>query len=202
MDSVECAKVAEYMLYKGMVISILRLNKSGLPLSWLSREEAATLYVKEQVVWSLGDEQFRLHGGINRCGERSYLDVAPIIACDGSVRSHPFAPTLSNRFLFRRDGHRCMYCGFEFSDSQLTRDHIIPKVQGGADCWNNVVAACQRCNHHKGGRTPEEASMELLAVPFEPNLFEFMYLANRQILGDQMEYLQSRFSGQRIWEAA
>ncbi len=95
-----------------------------------------------------------------------------------------------------------MYCGFAFNDYELTRDHIIPRVQGGADIWTNVVAACRRCNHRKGGHTPEQADMELLAIPFEPNLFEYMYLANRQILGDQMEYLQARFSGQRDWQAA
>lgn len=65
----------------------------------------------------------------------------------------------------------------------------------------NVVSACQRCNHFKGGRTPEQAGMELLAIPFEPNIFEFMYLANRKILGDQMAYLSSRFSGKRTWQA-
>ncbi len=183
-------------------IRILRLNKSGLPLAWLSREEAATLYVKDQVLWSLGVEQFRLHGGINRAGQRSILDLAPIIACEGDSKTRAFVPALSNRYLFRRDGHRCMYCGFQFHDAELTRDHIVPKVQGGIDGWSNVVAACQRCNHHKGGRTPEQAGMELLAIPFTPNLFEFMYLANRQIRGDQMEYLQARFSGQRDWQAA
>jgi hypothetical protein len=41
--------------------------------------------------------------------------------------------------------------------------------------------------------------MELLAVPFSPNVFEFMYLANRQILGDQMAFLKARFSGMRHW---
>jgi hypothetical protein len=65
------------------------------------------------------------------------------------------------------------------------------------------VAACQRCNSFKGGRTPEEAGMELLAVPFTPNIYEFMYLSNRQIIGDQMEYLQSRFrDGSRDWQVA
>jgi len=49
---------------------------------------------------------------------------------------------------------------------------------------------------------PEQANMELLAIPFEPNVFEFMYLANRQIRGDQMQYLKARFTGQRCWEAA
>jgi hypothetical protein len=168
----------------------------------LSREEAATLYVKEQVMWSLGEDLMRINGGVNRNGERSYLMLAPIIACAGDAHKHTFTPCLSNRLLFRRDGHLCMYCGHEFEDHELTRDHILPKVQGGNDTWTNVVAACARCNSHKGGRTPEQAGMELLAIPFEPNAFEFMYLANRQIRGDQMEYLKSRFTGQRRWQAA
>ncbi len=64
---------------------ILRLNKSGLPLSWVTQEEAATLYVRGQVIWSLGEQQFRLHGGINAHGQRSVLDLASIIACNGEV---------------------------------------------------------------------------------------------------------------------
>ena len=183
-------------------VRILRLNKSGLPRAWLSREEAVTLYVKNQVVWSLGVAQFVMRGGINREGIRSQVELSPIIACDGSTEKHSFTPALDNRLLFRRDEHHCMYCGYQFRDEDLTRDHIIPRVQGGTDRWSNVVAACARCNHRKGGKTPEEAGMELLAIPFKPNIFEFMYLANRQILGDQMEYLKSRFSGQRQWGAA
>lgn len=181
---------------------ILRLTKSGLPLAWLSREEAVTLYVKGQVIWSIGDEPTRIYGGINGKGERSCVSLSSIIACDGDVVSKQFVPSLTNRLLFRRDGHRCMYCGFEFDDYALTRDHIKPKVQGGKDIWTNVIASCVRCNHRKGGRTPEQARMQLLAIPFEPNVFEFMYLANRHIRGDQMQYLQARFTGQRCWKAA
>lgn len=188
------------MMYRGR---ILKLNNSGLPRSWVSREEAATLYVKEHVLWSVGVDVLRINGGINRYGKRSFLMLAPIIACEGDVGKKCFTPALSNRLLFRRDGHRCMYCGLECDDNSLTRDHIVPSVQRGLDCWTNVVAACARCNHRQtGGRTPEQAGMELLAIPFEPNVFEFMYLANRQIRGDQMAYLQARFTGQRCWEAA
>ncbi|WP_353738380.1 HNH endonuclease [Porticoccus sp. W117] len=182
--------------------SILRLNKTGLPQSWVTPEEAVVLYVKEQVLWSLGEDHYRINGGINSHGERSSLLLAPIIACEGDIGKRAFIPALSNRLLFRRDGHRCMYCGQQFDDRVLTRDHIVPRVQGGPDVWVNVVAACARCNSHKGGRTPEQAGMELLAIPFEPNVFEFMYLANRRIRGDQMEYLQARFTGQRCWQAA
>lgn len=183
----------------GSKVRILRLNKVGLPVAWLSREQAATLYVRGQIIWSLGEQQFRMLGGVNHLGKQSYLDLAPIIACEGDPSVMQATPSLSNRYLFRRDGHRCMYCGGRFTDAELTRDHIIPKVQGGVDHWNNVVASCRRCNHHKGGHTPEQVGMELLAVPFQPNMFEFMYLANRQIIGDQMDYLAARFSGQRQW---
>ncbi|MCX4029372.1 HNH endonuclease [Spartinivicinus marinus] len=182
------------------MIRVLRLNKSGLPTAWISREEAATLYVKQQVLWSIGEQPLRIVGGINKFGVRSEINMDPIIACMGDHRRQNFVPGLNNALLFRRDDYLCMYCGNVFKETDLTRDHIVPKVQGGKDVWKNVVAACQRCNHHKGGRTPEQAGMELLAVPFEPNVFEFMYLANRQIRGDQMEYLRSRFTGQRCWK--
>ena len=68
-----------------MQVRILKLGKSGLPRAWVSREEAATLYVKEHVLWSLGCDSFLMRGGINRHGERSCLELAPIIACTGDI---------------------------------------------------------------------------------------------------------------------
>ena len=52
-----------------MNAKILRLNKAGIPVSWLTREETATLLVKDLVVWSLGSTVFEMRGGINRSGE-------------------------------------------------------------------------------------------------------------------------------------
>lgn len=182
---------------------VLRLDKTGLPIAWISPEQAATIAVKGQILWSLGDDALVLHGGINRLGEQSVLSLPSILACSGDVEKPKLVPPLSNRTLFRRDDHYCMYCGNQFGDKQLTRDHVLPLSQGGANSWKNVVAACQRCNNHKGGKTPEQAGMELLAVPFTPNIYEFMYLSNRHIIGDQMEYLRTRFRGSsRLWQAA
>lgn len=182
---------------------VLRLNKTGLPVAWITREEAATICVKGQMVWSLGDDAFLMRGGINLSGEQSVLSLPSILACSGEIEKPKLVPALSNRTLFRRDDHFCMYCGNQFTDKQLTRDHVLPVSQGGINQWNNVVAACQRCNNHKGGRTPEQASMKLLAIPFTPNIYEFMYLSNRHIVGDQMDYLSSRFRGnERRWQAA
>jgi len=172
-----------------------------MPRSWVTREEAVTLYVKGQVLWTLGGDPELMRGGLNMSGRQSIVAMDSIIACDGPMYGG-VSPSLSNALLFRRDGHQCMYCGQLFSRVDLTRDHIVPRVQGGQDIWINVVAACRRCNGAKGGRTPEQAGMSLLAIPFEPNVFEFMYLANRHIRGDQMAYLQAHFSTKRCWDAA
>ena len=56
-----------------MNAKILRLNKAGTPVSWLSREETATLLVKDQVIWSLGDTVMEIRGGYNRKGDQSIL---------------------------------------------------------------------------------------------------------------------------------
>lgn len=58
----------------------------------------------------------------------------------------------------------CAYCGGHAE----TVDHIIPRSRGGTLTWDNAVAACQRCNHRKADRTPEEAGMVLRVVPARP----------------------------------
>ena len=42
---------------------------------------------------------------------------------------------------------------------------------------------------------PEEANMQLVALPYAPNNAEYLALINsRRILGDQMEFLRGQFS--------
>ena len=48
-------------------------------------------------------------------------------------------------------------------------DHVVPKHRGGAHAWENLVTACRACNHRKGGRTPQEARMDLLSEPRRPS---------------------------------
>ena len=102
-------------------------------------------------------------------------------------------PPLSNKALFRRDQNLCLYCGVRFPNYQLSRDHVSPVSKGGQDIWANVVTACKRCNNHKASRTPEEAGMQLVAIPFTPTHAEYIYLQGRQILADQMEFLLAHF---------
>lgn len=71
--------------------------------------------------------------------------------------------------VFIRDQHRCQYCGNRFQKSHLTLDHVMPVVQGGGKSWENIVTACKPCNQKKGGRTPNQAKMNLVRTPFRPN---------------------------------
>ena len=176
---------------------ILRLDLAGRPQRWIPWRDAVILGAREMVAWTAGERTFTFHGGINRIsGCRSRVTVNSIIAVRGYARNvgdERLVPPLSNRELFLRDDHLCMYCGREFPGHLLTRDHLVPLSRGGTDCWSNVVAACRGCNHAKGSRTPEEAGMSLLAVPYVPNRAEYLVLSNRRILADQMEFLKKRF---------
>jgi len=176
---------------------ILRLNIAGSPVEWLTWQEATTLYARDLVTWTLGDTIRTVWGGTSRfTGERSTISLQSIIACAGELYSgRPKKAALSNKILFRRDQNLCMYCGKEFADRDLSCDHIIPTSRGGKNSWVNVVAACKRCNHFKQNRTPEEAGMELLALPFEPNSAEYLALVNsKRIRADQMDFLKAQFS--------
>ncbi len=75
---------------------------------------------------------------------------------------------LNRQTVFARDEHRCQYCGRRFPSGQLSLDHVIPRSRGGTHCWENVVCACLGCNVKKGGRTPQEARMKLVARPARP----------------------------------
>ncbi len=137
----------------------------------------------------------QIHGGISRLtGERSTLELHPIIAARGHARSRALdpTPTLSNTALFARDSQLCMYCGQHFSRPHLTRDHVMPVSKGGRDSWENVVTACFQCNSRKANRTPQQAHMPLLAVPYRPSWIEHLILSNRNILSDQMAFLRAQ----------
>ena len=73
---------------------------------------------------------------------------------------------LTRREVFIRDGYVCQYCGLQTRD--LTIDHVMPKSRNGPHTWENLVSACKTCNHRKGGRTAQEARMQLMREPFRP----------------------------------
>jgi len=68
--------------------------------------------------------------------------------------------------LFLRDGFLCQYCG---SKGDLTFDHVVPRASGGVTSWENVVAACSRCNLKKGSQSSRRAGMSLRRAPRQPS---------------------------------
>jgi 5-methylcytosine-specific restriction endonuclease McrA len=178
---------------------VLRTDISGMPLEWVGYQDAVRLYHLEQVAYTCGSLLYRVRGGIcAKTGRRSIIEVNSIIATQGHNRAlskfhDRYVPPLNNPALFKRDSHVCLYCGETFRYRDLSRDHVTPVMLGGKDVWGNVVTACRRCNNHKAGRTPEQAGMQLLAVPFIPTHAEYIYLQGRRVLADQMEFLRAHF---------
>lgn len=177
---------------------ILALDVAGNPHQWISYEDAAYYYTKGLVAWDFGEDSCVLRGGTSSStNQQSKLKLSTIIAIRGRKMRPEMvtkynSPTLTNKSLFQRDRHICGYCGREFGEVDLTRDHIIPSSRNGENIWTNCVTSCKRCNNLKGDRTPSEFGHELLYVPYIPNRAEYLILTNRKILSDQMDFLMSK----------
>ena len=135
------------------------------------------------------------HNGSRR-NRRSRLPQRVASPGNGAMKPSSFAAdgtVMGNARPSSCDRHTCVYCGDGFTPKDLSRDHVVPRAQGGKDVWANVVTACRACNQRKGGCRPEQTrSMQLLFVPYAPCLWEHFILSARGILADQMDFLAAR----------
>lgn len=90
---------------------------------------------------------------------------------------HPRRRALNRRAVFLRDDHTCQYCG----RAAESIDHVVPKSRGGEHSWENVVAACTRCNAAKRDRLLHETNMRLARVPGTPQFMARFVLADRRV---------------------
>lgn len=175
---------------------VLQIDCAGTPQEWLRPEDAASIICAGDMLWQYGPTLTTLHGGWNRDGVQSTLDIPAVIGTRGqsSINLAAMVPSLTNPKLFARDLHLCAYCTAVFQPRFLTRDHVQATSRGGKDVWTNVVTACKGCNGRKAARSPEEAGMKLAYVPYAPNWFEDFLLrqSGRVILADQMQFLVDR----------
>ena len=97
--------------------------------------------------------------------ERLVMEAPSVVRLRRYVRMpyRPHAP-LTRRAVFARDTWSCQYCGADRREPR-SRD---PPSRGGLHTWDNVVAACRRCNAKKEDRTPAEAGFHLSRQPFAP----------------------------------
>ncbi len=142
--------------------SIVVFSKNYLPISQIPLRRAIVLLITGRA------EPLDLFAGpVWQVRSPSVaLEVPSYIRLLQGSRERPWKlPAVNRREVFRRDHHRCQYCG---ATRDLTIDHVLPLSRGGGHTWENVVAACQSCNQRKGNRTPEEAHMTLKTKPKPP----------------------------------
>jgi 5-methylcytosine-specific restriction endonuclease McrA len=88
----------------------------------------------------------------------------------------PFKKVPLSRFnIYRRDNHRCIYCG---NKKDLTLDHVIPKSKGGKNTWRNLVTCCGKCNVSKGDMSLQDflkmTGYKMAHKPYVPNYIQFI----------------------------
>ncbi|MEJ5253816.1 MAG: HNH endonuclease [Acidimicrobiales bacterium] len=157
----------------------LVLNASYEPLSVVSARRAVVLVLsgKAEVVHA-ADRVMR--------SERLVLTVPSVVRLRSYVRvPYRRAAALSRRGVFLRDGGLCQYCGRK-ADSI---DHVVPRSRGGRHTWDNVVAACARCNSAKRDRLLEETSMRLRRRPQAPSHLSWVAVAVSRVPDDWTRYL-------------
>src|ERR1700730_1253892 len=98
----------------------------------------------------------------------SEIQVPRVIRLLGYEKLPKQTVKFNRRNIFARDNNQCQYCGRKFPTAELSLDHVIPRSQGGANTWENIVCACVSCNVRKGGRTPKQAHLSLIRKPERP----------------------------------
>ena len=156
----------------GMPLGVGRLSGSGAPLP----HRTSGLYVRHAAVPAVWRHLRADRPAHHRGRQFHHRHAGNLPAIRATCAELAYTPPLNNQTLFRRDAYLCLYCGARFTYSLLSRDHVTPFSRGGHDMWSNVVSACRRCNNAKASRTPEQAGMQLLAVPFTPTYAEYIFL--------------------------
>jgi 5-methylcytosine-specific restriction endonuclease McrA len=137
----------------------LVLNATDAPLAVVPARRAVVLVLKDKA-------EVVMTNGMIFHAERLEIEAPSIVRLRRFVRIpyRPRAP-LTRRAVFARDDWTCQYCSAQAENL----DHVIPRSRGGEHVWENVVAACRRCNAKKENRLLSEARLTLARRPFAPS---------------------------------
>lgn len=140
----------------------LLLTPSYMPHSIIPWEEAITLvYLNKAEALAHYEEVVR--------SPSTTMQIPAVLRLKRTFTSIKRSVRFSRFNVLVRDSFTCQYCGASKSETELNRDHVVPRQQGGRTTWENIVASCYTCNNKKKrNRTPEEAGMTLLKKPYKP----------------------------------
>lgn len=163
--------------------SVLVLNASYEPLHIVSVHRALVLLLKDKAeVLEATEERIR--------SANLTMPIPSVIRLVYYVRvPRRIEMPLTRRTLLLRDNYTCQYCGAHGTYSNLTMDHVVPRVRGGATSWENVVCACKPCNSRKGSKTLHEANMRLLRDPGRPHFIALVVLSREPMQAAWSKYL-------------
>jgi len=117
------------------------------------------------------------------------FDLPAVIVLKTVVKFR-FTTVACNRMnIIWRDNNQCQYCANYFPNDKLTMDHVVPKSRGGDNSWENLVAACKKCNQKKGSRTIKESGMNPLRKPVRPKANILRTISKNQISELWKDYL-------------
>lgn len=137
----------------------LVLNATDRPLAVVSARRAVVLVLKEKADVVVSD-------GLVFRSERLSIAAPSVVRLRYFVHvPYRAQAALTRRAVFARDGWTCQYCGRPAENV----DHVVPRSRGGEHVWENVVAACRRCNSKKENRLPHEVGLRLTRRPFAPS---------------------------------
>jgi len=118
----------------------------------------------------------------------THVIAAPVVVRLSRFVRVPFRPEvpLTRRGVLARDNNRCVYCGAPAT----SLDHVVPKSRGGQHAWDNVVAACSRCNHAKADRSVADLGWRLPRQPKAPTGAAWRVLGSRRVDPRWRSYLE------------
>jgi 5-methylcytosine-specific restriction endonuclease McrA len=158
---------------------VLVLNATFEPLAVVPTRRAICLMLAEKV------ELIHASGRLVR-SERLALDEPSVVRLARYVQvPYPRHRAPNRRGVLTRDAHVCQYCGAVAE----TIDHVVPRSRGGGHTWDNVVAACCRCNSSKRDRLLAETTMRLVRVPGPPPASTWIEVAAGSVPGCWTPYL-------------
>ncbi len=141
-----------------MIGRALVLNATFEPLCVVASRRALVL-VLDQKAEMLHGTGYAFHSARTSFPEPSVVRLASYVKVP-----HQSRVAITRRSVFARDAHRCQYCGAQAENI----DHVVPRSRGGTHTWENVVAACRRCNARKEDRLVDEAGFVLRRPPKAP----------------------------------
>lgn len=133
------------------------------PIDILPWFDAFTLLWEDKATmhWSYPERRIR--------SARESWDWPSIISMKYYVRRKPEKEIMpSTKAILIRDMYVCQYCGERLTNSNGTKDHVIPIAKGGKGTWSNLVASCRKCQEDKADKLPHECGMHPITKPHVP----------------------------------